>query len=522
MLPKNLPIYISSFKKMIEENYLYIDKTKYIYNLFNGATQYYFLSRPRRFGKSLLVSTLKELFLGNKELFKDLWIYNSDYNWQEYPVIHLDFSAIAHRSSKQLEREIVNHIMEIAKNYSIDLDKNQIPESALYHLIVNLSKINKVVILIDEYDKPILDHLNNIEEAEKQREILKSFYSVIKAQDANLRAVLLTGVSKFARTSVFSGLNNLNDITLDPKAAQLLGYTQDELIDNFMPYINNLANQENISSDNLIDKLKKWYNGYRFSELETKVYNPFSVLYALDKQKINNYWIASGNPEFLIVLLKQKYYEIKDIEDAEFSYNSLEAFDISNINIIALLFQTGYLTIVDYDKEYNSFKVNFPNFEIKQSFTNYLLTALSTYDLNTTATKMINLKRAIDQNDLIKFFDILQNIFAHIPYTLTTKELKERDYHTLIQFILSVLSINSQSETITNAGRIDLVLETKNYIYIFEFKLNKSAQIALEQIKNKKYYQRFLDKNKKIVLIGLNFINVKDKTELEFITEEVD
>ncbi len=519
MILKNLPIYISSFQDMIEGNFLYIDKTKYIYDLFNGYKQYYFLSRPRRFGKSLLVSTLKELFSGNKELFKDLWIYNSDYNWQEYPVIHLDFSLIAHRSSEQLEIEIVNHLIDIAKNYSINLDDNQSPESALYHLIVNLSKINKVVILIDEYDKPILDHIKNIEEAEKQREILKSFYSVIKAQDANLRAVFLTGVSKFARTSVFSGLNNLNDITLDPKAAQLLGYTQQELIDNFMPYINNLANQEDISFDNLIDKLKKWYNGYRFSELETKVYNPFSVLYALDKQKINNYWIASGNPEFLIVLLKQKYYEIKDIEDAEFSYNSLEAFDISNINIIALLFQTGYLTIVDYDKEYNSFKVNFPNFEIKQSFTNYLLTALSTYDLNTTATKMINLKRAIDQNDLIKFFDILQNIFAHIPYTLTTKDLKEKDYHTLIQFILSVLSVNAQSETITNNGRIDLVLETKNNIYIFEFKVNQSAEIALQQIKDKKYYQKFLDKNKKIVLVGLNFNNLDNN--LEFISEEL-
>ncbi len=515
---KKLPIYISSFKDMIEGNFLYIDKTKYIYDLFNGYKQYYFLSRPRRFGKSLLVSTLKELFSGNKELFKDLWIYNSDYNWQEYPVIHLDFSQIPHLNSQELRKSLNNKLKEIALTYNISLSFDT-PEETLDSLIKNLSKINKVVILIDEYDKPILDHIKNIEEAEKQREILKSFYSVIKAQDANLRAVFLTGVSKFARTSVFSGLNNLNDITLDPKAAQLLGYTQDELINNFMPYINNLANQENISYDNLIDKLKKWYNGYRFSELDIKVYNPFSVLYALDKQKINNYWIASGNPEFLIVLLKQKYYEIKDIEDAEFSYNSLEAFDISNINIIALLFQTGYLTIVDYDKEYNSFKVNFPNFEIKQSFTNYLLTALSTYDLNTTATKMINLKRAIDQNDLIKFFDILQNIFAHIPYTLTTKDLKEKDYHTLIQFILSVLSVNAQSETITNNGRIDLVLETKNNIYIFEFKVNQSAEIALQQIKDKKYYQKFLDKNKKIVLVGLNFNNLDNN--LEFISEEL-
>ncbi|CDK30888.1 ATP-binding protein [Candidatus Babela massiliensis] len=515
---KKLPIDVSSFKTMINDNYKYIDKTKHIYNIFIAGSRYYFLSRPRRFGKSLLVSTLKELFSGNKELFKDLWIYSSDYDWKEHPVIHLDLSQIEHLTSNELRINLNDALKKIAQDYNITLEYNKTPGATLKDLIENLSKINKVVILIDEYDKPILDHIKNIEEAEKQREILKSFYSVIKAQDANLRAVLLTGVSKFARTSVFSGLNNLNDITLDPKAAQLLGYTQQELIDNFMPYINNFANQENITSEALIDKLKKWYNGYRFSKIDTRVYNPFSVLYALDKREVNNYWIASGNPEFLIVLLKQKYYEIKDIENAEFSYNSIEAFDISNINIIALLFQTGYLTIVDYDKEYNSFKVNFPNFEIKQSFTNYLLTALSTYDLNTIATKMLNLKRAIDQNDLIKFFDILENIFAHIPYTLTTKDLKEKDYHTLIQFILSVLSINAQSETITNAGRIDLILETKNIIYIFEFKFNQSAQIALQQIKDKKYYQKFLDKNKKIILVGLNFNNLDNN--LEFISEE--
>jgi len=518
---KKLPIDVSSFEVMIKNNYLYVDKTKYIYNIFITGNRYYFLSRPRRFGKSLLVSTLKELFLANKELFKDLWIYSSDYDWQEYPVIHLDFSQIAHTTALELRGAINNELNIIAKKYNITLDYNKIPESSLKELIENLAKINNVVILIDEYDKPILDHIDNLEEAEEQRKILKSFYSVIKAQDANLRAVFLTGVTKFARTSVFSGLNNLNDITLDPVAAQLLGYTEQELSTYFKDYIQDFAQQQNINYQDLMQKFKNWYNGYRFSKLDIKVYNPFSVLYALYKQEINNYWISSGNPEFLIVLLKQKYRELENLEEAEFYYNSLETFDLNNINMVMLLYQTGYLTITNYDKEYNSFKVNFPNFEIKQAFTNYLITAITTYSLNTASTKVLDLKRAIEQHNLIKFFEILENIFAHIPYNIFNSLQKEKDYHRLLQLILSLLSVNTHSEILTNTGRIDLVLESKNYIYIFEFKLNQTSQIALEQIKDKKYYSRFLDKNKKITLVGINFINTQNKTELTFISEDI-
>ncbi len=517
---KKLPIDVSSFEIMIKDNYLYIDKTQDIYNIFIKGHRFYFLSRPRRFGKSLLVSTLKELFSGNKELFKDLWIYNSDYDWQQYPVIHLDFSQIEHLTAQELRINLNDTLNKIAKDYNITLEYNSTPGASLKDLIENLSKINKVVILIDEYDKPILDHLNNIEEAEKQREILRSFYGVIKGQDANLRSVLLTGVTRFAKTSIFSGLNNLNDISLKPEAAQLLGYTQDELLKYLMPYIENFAHKLNISKQELLKELKYWYNGYRFSEENIYVYNPFSVLYSLNDTKLINYWFTSGTPTFLIHLVSNQYYSLETLDQVEISVNNLDNFDIEDIDLVTLLFQTGYLTISDYNQTTHKVKLNFPNYEVKYSFTNFLVKALSKVSPHKLSLLSSQLIKALEDNNITEFCHKLEILFSSIPYSIISGE-KESYYHALLQFLFSLLSLESQSEILTNNGRIDLVLETKKYIYIFEFKLNKSAQIAIQQIKDKKYYQRFLDKNKKIVIIGLNFINSKDKTELDFITEYI-
>ncbi len=374
---KDLSIYISNFKDMIQGNYLYIDKTEYIYKLFKGYKHYYFLSRPRRFGKSLLLSTLKELFLGNKELFKDLWIYSSDYKWQEYPVIYLDFSIIPHLTAQELRRSLNNKLKEIAQEHNINLNYSDTPEESLTSLIKSLSQKNPVVILIDEYDKPILDHLKNIEQAQEQRNILKSFYDIIKESDQYLRAVFLTGVSRFSKTSLFSGINNLNDISLKPETAQLLDYTQQELEMHFRFYIESFANKLNISNQELLKELKNWYNGYRFSKENIYVYNPFSVLYSLNDKDFINYWFESGTPTFLIHLMSKQYYSIENIDQEEVSQETLGNFDIDNIPLVPLLFQTGYLTIADYDQATQKFKLKFPNYEVKYSFTKFLVPTLS-------------------------------------------------------------------------------------------------------------------------------------------------
>lgn len=514
---KSLPLDVSSFETMISKNYLYIDKTQYIYNMFGGGNRYYFLSRPRRFGKSLLVSTLKEMFLGKKELFKGLWIYNSDYEWQEHPVIHLDFSHIAHRTTQQLEQAIIKNLHRIAGEYNLQLQGNQSPEGMFDDLILELSKINKVVVLIDEYDKPILDHMHNLEEAKKQREILKSFYGIIKGVDAHLRAVFLTGVTKFSKTSIFSGINNLNDISLDSPAAALLGYTQEEVTHYFKEYIDAFAQKSNKTSQEIMHELQMWYNGFRFSEENIKVYNPFSVLYCLSKQKFLNYWFKSGTPSFLVHLLKQKAETLKDIKNIEIDSSGLESFDLDKLPLITLLFQAGYLTISDYDPKTKLFILNYPNYEVAESFTKYLLATFTHTETAEVKRLSIDLLNALQKNNLDNFCNLLKTFFAHIPYSLQVK--KESFYHALLQAIFTLLSLDAHSEVITDKGRIDLVLAIENFIYIFELKFDSTPQVALQQIKDRKYYERFLHQGKQVILVGLSFNLVNEQLNMEYTSE---
>jgi len=517
MIKKYLPLDVSEFPTMILGNYVYIDKTEYIYNLFSRGGRYFFLSRPRRFGKSLLISTLKELFLGNKKLFENLWISTSDYKWQEHPIVHLDFSNIAHGTVNELKDSLIWTLSNIAKDYDIDISQAPTLPDKFVDLIKKLSLINKVVILIDEYDKPILDHIKNLEEADRQREVLKSFYDAIKGLGLYLRAFFVTGVSRFSKTSLFSGLNNLNDISLDPDAAPLLGYTQHEIEERLAPHLEDFAKERAVSTPELLLDLKKWYNGYRFSRKELYVYNPFSVLYAVQKKEFVNYWYLSGTPTFLIHLIEKQYNSIEDINTLEFSQESLGNFAIDKIPLIPLLFQTGYLTISDYDQKTNKFKLDFPNFEVERSFTQFFvetLTQSSNGQLNRLSSQLIH---ALNTNDLAQFCSILTALFAHVPYTLIKKQ--EDYYHILFQFLLSLLSLESQSEILTNKGRIDLVLSTATHTYIFELKLNTSPEIALAQIKQRGYYERFLHQGKEVVLVGLAFTPKDKESQLKCIHE---
>lgn len=365
---KKLPIDISTFSKMINENFIYIDKTQAIYDLFAGGRRYFLLTRPRRFGKSLLISTLKELFLGNKELFKDLWIgKQKNFEWQSHPVIHLDFSDADNQTADELKISLGWMLDDIASQYGIKLPKAYTPRAKFKWLVKELYKKNSVVVLVDEYDKPILDHLHDKRKANAQRAVLKNFYDGFKGLDAYLRAVFITGVSKFSKTSIFSGLNNLDELSYESEGAQLVGYTESEIITHFKEHIADIAKAEKTTPQELLDKIRHWYNGYQFSRDPIKIYNPFSIVHFFHRKRFENWWFESGTPSFLIELLKKNPYELKDVESKGFSIASLGTFRIDNIPSITLFFQTGYLTIKEYDEHFNVFKLTYPNEEIRQS-----------------------------------------------------------------------------------------------------------------------------------------------------------
>ncbi len=370
---KRLPIDVSVFNIMKEKNYLYIDKTEIIHDLITRG-RFYFLARPRRFGKSLFLSTLQEIFEGNKKLFKDLWIGKQNrYDWPVHPVIYLNFSELDIATPSELKGSLSWQLETIAKSYGIDVKDAPSPGTKMLQLTRELSKKSSVVILIDEYDYPLINMLKNIKVASENREILKNFFSVIKSLDRYLRAIFLTGVTKFSKTSLFSGLNNLNDITTDPRAATLLGYTQKEIDSYFSGYIKRQAEHTKVSEQEIKDEIKEWYNGYRFSREDIRVYNPFSILYYFEKKELENYWFASGTPGFLIELLKNQYYELENLEDVHLSSIALGAFDIESLPLDIVLFQTGYLTINTYDRVKNKYTLTFPNQEIRESFSTYLM-----------------------------------------------------------------------------------------------------------------------------------------------------
>jgi hypothetical protein len=516
---KDLPVYISSFDTMRAGNYIYVDKTEYIYNLFKtGLSHYYFLSRPRRFGKTLLIWTLTEFFSGNRALFKDLWIDSSDYTWPVYPVIRLDFSTIVRDSIENFKESLTNELDRIAAKYGYELTL-RLPQERLKELIDLLAQRNKVVLLIDEYDKPILDNLTDLPLATELQKTLRGFYDTVKGMSHNLRAVFITGVSKFSKTSLFSGLNNLNDISIKLEAAQLLGYTQGEIIKYFKDYLTNFERKKEIDEGLLLEQLCIWYDGYRFSKEEVKVYNPFSVLYCLKDQEFNNYWFESGTPSFLIPLFKNQYTSLEEVSEFEISPSSLGTFDLEHIPLIPLLFQTGYITISDYNQQTNKFKLDYPNFEVEESLKRYIVATLSYASAPLVDKVIAKLREALKKKDLDYLCSALEQLLAQIPYTLHIE--RESYYHSLFHFLMNLLSLQPQSEMLTNRGRIDTVVALSDRIYIFELKLNVPAKKALEQILEKQYYQCFLMQPKPLVLVGLAFNLMPNKIVVTYAAQDM-
>jgi hypothetical protein len=502
MNKKQLPLGMSSFKAIKEDNFLYIDKTECIYKLLRGG-RYNFLARPRRFGKSLLVSTMAEIFTGKKDLCNDLWIGSSDYAWPVHPVIHIDFSEIAKSSPLVLEQSLRRAMDRIARDYNVDISFAETSGEKLADLVRALSKQGKVVILIDEYDAALTSNFHDMEVARKNRLVLREFYGVIKALDAYLRFLFITGVSKFTKTSLFSGLNNLNDISFDGQFGTIVGYTESDITTYLTPYIDEMAGKCGLTPESIRGEMRDWYNGYKFSEDSVSVYNPYSLFYYLTKHKCFNYWFESATPTFLIELLKNGSYTFADLENIQASQSELNTFDLDSIGLITLLYQTGYLTIESYSPYTMKYQLRYPNKEVEFSLGTHLL-GVFLHKKSVVIDAHINeMRSALLYADIDAFCAQLQSLLAGIPYTLHIE--KESYYHSLLKVVTTLLGFDVHCEVMTSVGRIDMVIEMTHLIVLFECKFNKSPAEALAQIKERKYAESYAQSGKQIVLVGVSF-----------------
>lgn len=499
------PIGVQNFSRIRKENFIYIDKTMIIYEMINRGVAY-FLSRPRRFGKSLLVSTLESLFLGKRELFSGLWIDSSDYKWKEYPVIRLDISKTVSSSPEALATSLQEIIKENAEKYGIQGIERAFPSLSLSAFVTELSKIGPVVILIDEYDKPLVHHLEDMVVVAKNRDILRDFYTMIKALDEHLHFVFVTGVSKFSKVSLFSGMNNLLDISLHPSYATLLGLTEEEIHRDLQNELRHVSKTRNRDEKINLEDMKQWYNGYLFSQsaATTRVYNPLSVFQFLQNAKLDNYWFTTATPTFAMDLIKKQKYSIPDLEQGTIVGKEIETdHEVDVIDLPTLLFQTGYLTIDTYDENTWTYRLKFPNEEVRRSFLEQLLFEFAGMRPSEMHTILFKLLTQLKNKDLSGFFETFNVLFASVPHQIHLKQ--EAYYHSLIYLVLKALGFSVQSEVSTNTGRVDMVLRTEQFIYIFEFKINSNAQAAMKQILEKRYQDQFNMESKEIILVGVNF-----------------
>lgn len=505
---QKLPIGISTFRKLKEYDCLYVDKTEYAYNLITRGWRY-FLSRPRRFGKSLFVSTLHEILRGNKALFDNLWIGKSDYQWKEHAVITLDFTTLETNSLEGFHTSLHYSLRKIAEHYSLDaLDTRLSAKLFFMELLEALyNKYGAVALLIDEYDNPILRNLSNPEHATCIRDAIRDFAYVIKALDQYINFVFITGVSSFARAGIFSGLNNLQILTLNNEYGAILGYSDAEIDHYFKDYIQVWSDKKNIPYQQLREEVKIWYNGYNFSSNVSAIYNPFSLMNALNQCNFDNFWIQSGTPTFLIKEITKEYrseqLRIFSPENLQLDQDSLSTIDVGAIPLPTLAFQTGYLTIDGYDEVTKLYSLKIPNFEVKQSFYKLLLSIVAHKDSIEVQSFLQDLRIALQHEDIQAMITILQQLFSRVPYQLHTNQ--EKFYHAILQIIFDLTGNKVQSEYSTSHGRIDIVLELPAIIYIIEAKLNQSPEIALAQIEEKQYSRPFLKYGKPILLIGLSF-----------------
>ncbi|UTC76445.1 ATP-binding protein [Treponema sp. OMZ 792] len=532
---RKLPIGVQSFKVLRDDNYLYVDKTGYVYKLASTG-RVYFLSRPRRFGKSLFLSTLQAYFLGQKELFKGLAIEKLEETekgkreiWQEYPVLYLDFNLAKYETREDLESVLNNHLCRWEEVYGSSNSENTLSERFFGLIYRAYKKTGKqTVILIDEYDKPLLqtmwkdDALNEI-----YKTILRGFFGVIKTADQYIRLAFLTGVTKFSKVSIFSDLNNLNDISLTPQFSGICGITHTELLKTFEPEIKALAQANELSYEACIKTLQQKYDGYCFSPDTERMYNPFSLLNVFFGNQFEYYWFATGTPTFLVNSLKRSDYHIPNLDgNVEMTSAGLSDYRAEAGSEIPVLFQAGYLTIKGYDKLLQLYRLGFPNDEVRYGFLYNLFPNYCNVVYAEGPFCIAQFYRDIIAGRVEEFMQRLKSIMASLPYDTVKKEsgesiaLREHNFQVCVYLVFALLGQFIELEIPVANGRTDAVIKTDSAIYIFEFKLKEGAEAALKQIKEKNYAERFKAENKKIVLIGAGF-DPEEKTVGEWLIEEI-
>jgi hypothetical protein len=508
MKKKILSLSHQNYRDLREDNCIYVDKTEHIYKMCTEGKMY-FLSRPRRFGKSLLLSTLEELFKGSKELFEDTWI-GDKWDWtKKNPIIHISFNIVPYET-KGLEAGLRVHLLKIYKKEKLDAGKETDIKTLFFELIEQLYEKNgRVVILIDEYDKPIIDHLehNEIDKAKENQTILGLFYGALKDADKYIRLLFITGVSKFTRVSLFSKLNNLTDLTLHPDYTTMLGYTQDELESNFAEYMAvALQKFSHYTQEEFLAKIRLWYNGYSWDGI-TKLYNPFGILLFLDSRDFQGFWFDSGTPTFLAKKMREEAFFNAD--DIETNTNFLNQYSLDNIELTSLMFQTGYLTIREKSED-GDLVLTYPNQEVRRAMYSFLMDGMAPVRGGNGVT-VLHLKKAFLSNDLMKVKTILVSLFGSLAYDVYTHQNQQQVegfYHGLIHILFKCLGLYMQCEVHSLHGRADSVVETPTHVYILEFKINSDGETAFQQIIDKKYAVPYSADSRIKMGIGVNFNTV--------------
>ena len=527
MATQRLPIGVQSFEKMIRERYNYVDKTQYIVQLLRN--QVYFLSRPRRFGKSLFLSTLAAYFRGQKELFKGLFLERAEEElaqqegreaWQEYPVLYIDLNARNYKNEKALLDRLDLILREWEVQYNLEKISDA-PEERFSYIIrqVAAKQGRQVVVLVDEYDKPLYESLEEKELHETFRSILKEFYAVIKSLDVYIRFVFLTGITKFGKVSVFSGLNNLKDISMREDFSAICGITAQELKENLTSYVESLATKQRLQMSEALAVLKKQYDGYLFGAGGENVYNPFSLLNVFASQTIDAYWFATGTSSFLVNYLKKARFYIPDLEGkVRLNASRFDSYRADMLDPLPILFHAGYLTIKGYDPETRVYRLGFPNNEVRYGFFENLLAGYAPAYLG-LGFSVNDFLDAVRGGDVDAFMVKLRSLLASIPYDTAPKddiELRERDYQIAVYLVFALMGLFTQTEVQSTTGRADCIVITPRFVYVFEFKLWSagSAEEALQQILDKGYATKYEAAGKELILVGASFDeekrNIKD------------